>query len=391
MKIRCPYCGSPNETVGKELDSTATCSVCQKSLERPQGAPPRERLSYGQAEPDQLFDETDWGSKAAPLENAPTGSLSTVGRIDSLLGSLGPALGSLPTEDEGVDISAILDESGSGLIAPTPASDHSQGGWRIRTARGIVYELGSTSEVAQRLADWTDLSQIKVARGLGPFLDVDSYAEFSVQRETAVPKGADGLVSSQNISQPEMSDFLVDVNPAVFSNTQSEIMAPTETAAELRTPQLDFDRASDRHGAGHERPRQPAPSQSPKSMTTVSDATNTKLKARGFRTVAVLILVSMLAGVLILESGVKAPDARAKITDVSRTPQIRAAIKSADEAMQAGKYTTAAQILERIARDSTEPQVFRRLAIALDRTNRPLEASKAFKMYRKFAGMEPNQ
>ena len=390
MKIRCPYCGSPNDAVGEDLDSTATCSVCQMGLGRPtESRPPEPRLSYGQPSPDHLFDETDWGSKSTAIEVSPAGSLSSTAGIDSLLDSMGSALGNLPTAGEGVDISAILDESGTGILKADMSANDGPKGWRIRTARGIVYELGTTSEVSQRLADWTDLSQIKIARGLGPFMNVDSYEEFGQDLDEPRVQGADALVS-QNISRPEMADFLVDVNPAVFSNTQSEITAPEVEQSDI-APKLDFERASERHGSGHDRTRQTIPSQAPLSRSVVSDATNSKVKARGFRTIAVVVFATMLAGVLLLEAPGTNINVKTHAAISTITPKVRAGIVSADRAMDAGNFTTAAQILERIARKSTNPQVYRRLAIALDRTNRPMEAGRALKMYRKYVGMEPNQ
>jgi Flp pilus assembly protein TadD len=56
-------------------------------------------------------------------------------------------------------------------------------------------------------------------------------------------------------------------------------------------------------------------------------------------------------------------------------------LASAITAMDAGNYTTAVEILRRMAQGSKNPQVFRRLSMALYHTNRKFEAKKALERY----------
>ena len=61
----------------------------------------------------------------------------------------------------------------------------------------------------------------------------------------------------------------------------------------------------------------------------------------------------------------------------------RDALKDAVEAINAGNYTTAAQILTQLESSTSDPEVLRHLAFALYKTNREQEAELKLVEYRR--------
>ena len=391
MKIRCRHCGTPNAFTGGD-PGVEVCSICGRDLGTTdnsildQSSPSNRGSGLGS---EGSFEPVGWSADTtdAPGLSFGTPKISVNPTSETLSPSDAMRLGPLPTADDSIDLSAILEGTssthGAGSIsAPqaqpksnrgAPSGPDAETGWRIRTARGVVYEMETEGDVVQRISDWTDLSTVEIARGLGPFLAVDAYPQFQASEQTEESLGS---ASSSNVP-----DFLVDVNPAVFSNTHDGILKP-QVAPVDESPSLDYDRASERHAGTLRKGRTDPALRGP----VVSQAVASTASPHGFRSVAVIIALVLMGAIGFLEfsgSGGVTQPVKAKTTEGTQRDSKR--LRMAIHAMDSGNYTTAAQVLERLAQRSKDPQVFRHLAAALHRTNRQLEAERALETYRELS------
>jgi hypothetical protein len=248
---------------------------------------------------------------------------------ETIAPAAGHRLGTLPSGDEHIDISSILD----GSLPNFEAVDNV--GWRIQTMRGIVYEVDTAAQVSNRLADWTDLTQVKVARGLGPFMPLDSFPEFASEQDGG------------HIGESSISDLLVDlssVDHSAQAAPNSEFSAVSIATPSAASPQLDFQRASDRHG-GVRRDKRDSKGSKAAPTAMFADATRVVAKPRGFRT-ATALSIGILCGAMALASFTEpAPMGAAKLEAVQMPllePTQRGALQAAQKEMAKGNYMTAA-------------------------------------------------
>ena len=152
--------------------------------------------------------------------------------------------------------------------------------------------------------------------------------------------------------------------------------------------ELDLASASQRH-AGKLGSRQSLRGQDP-SIAVAEVELGPSIRYFGMGSIACLFLAALLslswfaAGTEVVKRQEKEAATQIKTSD-------NAVLKKAIDAMEARRYTTATQILERIAARSKNPEVHRRLAIALAQTNRPQDAKRALNRYRALVKQESTQ
>ncbi len=312
----------------------------------------------------------------------------------SLAGDLepddGPAtredeLGPMPTGGERFDLSSILDP------LPTPASDEPLGGgsftfgdeheaptrldadfgdedstrvvdldatakatmgaaaWRVRSDRGLVYDLQSLDAVVAWLEGKTDISQVRLARGDSEFLPIEAWPEVS---QRLGPRGA----------PPAAGDELA------LDTTRAPAKRPARAQQPQRAPELR--RAAPREGAaapGKKDARQP---DNPLGFGFVL-----LLLAGGSLIAAGLIVAGVAGGWMGLPPALERVAATAP---EAPSPSLARAI----ELFEAEQYTAATRLLQTVADQEEDPRALRYLAMALHRSNRQAEARAALDAYR---------
>jgi hypothetical protein len=388
MKVRCRHCGATNPATAVDETGDGTCAVCQRSL----GVDDSLSIS-GSDEPSAAilssgatFDPIDWSRETFDIQHEE--NISDAGAFS---GDSRELLGSLPTDDEAIDISELLEgtsahlhgdqtrpESSDEVITTfpvTPPTDDLKAGWRIKNPRGVVYEMNTEGDVVSWLMNQTDLTAIRVSRGAGSFQPVSEFPELSESASVPAvePTGSlDGSLAD-SMSEPDMGDLLVDMNPAMFINEVSREVQQEDGPGDL---ELDFHRASTRHGAGSAVLRRGgAVVANPEQGTAfVSDR-----GAYGFPALLLLLLLMFVIGHVafnFVPADVSSEEAR--ISSPPPGPRLQKAIQLLEEK----KYTAATQALERLVPRTKDPRVFRYLATALYKTDRIQEAGEALNNYR---------
>ncbi|MEE2757514.1 MAG: hypothetical protein VYA30_12740 [Myxococcota bacterium] len=344
---RCRHCGALISS--QKSAESGVCVVCGRMLDIEPTVP-------------ELADTPSVGNEI--LVNVPVNS-----QAETLGLELGARLGPLPTDSDDIDISALLDGQGNPSAASETAAP-----WRIRTTRGVIYEAASIDEVAQHVQNSDDPSRLDVARGLAPFRAIDSYAEFTA------------LLTDSSQIRGSMSDLLEDMSVAASMDSSVDAVI-YEDGASSGSLQLDLQTASHRHAGvlGHRETRHAISSQVP--TLAGSDSTSDKRLGFGF---AASILFVCIGFALTNVGRLKAdrqdqPDGQPLVVIAKFESK---QIERAQKAIEAGSYTTAAKILEGLSKRSKNPVVFKNLAIALARTNRPSEAKRALDTYRRLVNRE---
>ena len=211
------------------------------------------------------FDPVGWSDRGAePISRAIRATVNpdAGGSLDGSLADSQVSLGDMPRGDEAIDIASILGqadglEDTESIDHPSPAAklapkqpllpqvkDPNEPAWRVKSARGVIYEMSSTDEVLDWLNEHTDWDKVSIARGLGPFLDVDSYPELERADESA----PHSIVTADGSDQaPRFSDLLVGSLDGSF-NTHDEPLPIREEDAPISAPlELDLSRASELH------------------------------------------------------------------------------------------------------------------------------------------------
>lgn len=238
-----------------------------------------------------------------------------------------------------------------GFDAPTrvvdaPQDTGSRQGWRVRSERGLVYELMTVDAVVAWLEGKSDIEGVRLARGDGDFRPVDEFPQIAARL------GVRPRREEVRSEEPGLS-LAVDRAP------------PRRTSARREEQRAARPRPGERTDARKE----PLP-EAPFGMGLVLALL---FGAVGVGTV--LVLAGVGAGYMSLPPQL----AEAAATE----PAPSAALAAAIEDLNAGSYTAAATRLEKLAEAGSDPRVYRYLALALMRTNREREARDALAEYRR--------
>ncbi len=348
MQLACRHCGVTNEIGPFEVD--AACRACRRPLfDEASGAPP------GRPAEGDLFDLSE-----------------LAGSADGLGGTQPTPLGDMPrAADAGYDLSALLDPVGPSAVPGGSVDDgpgfafddglagavraDEAGGWRVKSERGLVYELMTLDAVVAWLEGKDDVEGVRVARGAGAFLPVRDVPELS-KRLGLSAAGAVG-------PRPDEAPLQLDTDPRPKRQGTASAKAGTAPA---RTPARSREVAAPRAGA------RPARVEQRPSL------------GLGF------VLWLLLGGGLLAGGGVAVglktgfmslpPEPAKEAAPHTPDEQVRAAIA----ALEAGQNTGAAQLLRQAAEaEGAHPSVFRHLAVALHRTGSDDEAREALAEYRR--------
>jgi hypothetical protein len=236
-------------------------------------------------------------------------------------------------------------------VAPLPADE--PGGWRVKSERGLVYELMTLDAVVAWLEGKDDAEGVRVARGGGPFLPVRDIPELSKRL---------GLSAAGARADEAPLQLDTDNRPK-----RQGTAAPRGAGEAARGPAKGRDaRAA--------------------SKTTAKPAKPDQRPALGLG----FVLWLLLAGALVAGGGVAVglktgfmslpPEPAGETAAAPADEKVRAAVA----ALEAGQNTGAAQLLRQAAEaEGAHPSVFRYLAVALHRTGSDGEAREALAEYRR--------
>ena len=316
---------------------------------------------YGlwKALPDQSEDGQGASDTSSDIRLSSPGNEGASTKDVASVSSLGP----LPADNDSVDIAALLDNSSD----PPKSATASTTLWRARNRRGLVFEAESADEIRAHVRDVGTPNDFDIARGDDTFRPLHEYAEFS------------NMADLSSSFEGSISDFLEDMSMAASINTASRDTSDTSLESGHVSLELDLANASQRH-AGTLGVRQSNRGQDP-SVAVAAAELGPSIRYFGLGPIVCLFLAVLLSlSWFTDEIAVKESQADEVIT--KRQVGDDAVLKRAIAAMEARRFTTATQILERIASRSKNPEVHRRLAIALAQTNRPQDAKRALDQYR---------
>lgn len=339
---RCRQCGAK-----QTIHAATHCMACGEALP-------------GQSSGEQEPSTTSSGLLLAPPVNDGA-SIKDVGSVSSL--------GPLPADNDSVDIAALLDTSidaSTSVTAPTAA-------WRARNRRGLIFEAETVEAMRAHVRDAGTPDEFDIARGDEMFRPLREHAEFS------------DMVDLSGSFEGSISDFLEDMSMAASMNTASLDSSHASSESSHMSLELDLASASQRH-AGQLGTRQPNRGQAA-SPAVAEVELGPSLRYFGLGSIACLFLAALLSlSWFAAETETEKKQANEAATRIKAGDN--AVLKRAIDAMDARRYTTATQILERIASRSNNPEVHRRLAIALAQTNRPQDAKRALNRYRALVEQE---
>ncbi len=413
MQVDCTHCGRPNQALdGTAPGATVVCAVCGRpftvdvDLNGQLGRVPIKRVPAGDAGFGSLGQPGGLGSLGdlgPPAPGPDFGSLGAPG------GSSSSSLGDMPTtEGDAFDLSSILSPTprapAQPLVAPppefqfggtmdkfnalnldtqpgdpestrvvdvdaevalrqmsTPTTDRpppeTASGWRVRSERGLVYELMTVDAVVAWLEGKADISGVRVARAQGLFQGVESFPE--IAKRLGMRPG--GVVEA----------------PKLAAGGAGELSLAMERAPSPRSRQ-----------------KQAAAADGPNQKKGQRDRPDAKAKeARSVeRPVGMGAVLGMLVGTLALAgaavfAGVKTEAlalppplaATAEAPVPAPGPELAEAIK----AYEAGHFTAATTRLKSLTKKGDDPRAWRYLALALHKSNRDPEAQKALDEYRR--------
>ncbi|MEE2787807.1 MAG: hypothetical protein VX589_10740 [Myxococcota bacterium] len=415
--IRCPHCAAPNRLAAQVSETTMECAVCGRTFEskgrgsEPESTPRRvvaDSKSVDLLNASSSFDPVDWSIGADDQRMEPF-SIDGSG-VSNLGGSpyestSSATLGEMPTADKQVDIAGILgkdaafqetdsldsrlfaggqDNTESALLRQrSPREDDSS--WRVRNDRGVVYEMSSTREIRIWLHDRADWNKLRISKAGGPFMALDAYPELEHDPvDVELPSALDDGPGAD----PRFAALMVDSMAGGMEQSPNTPEAATFDGSFQDHLELDFASASALHRTGTSasaaRPGQFA---SPAGQTSSAQGTRViaDLTFRVPFITTVIVLATVLVGTSAYRSRILEAAAGSEVVQTSAdasTAQARNRLLESIEAVDNGNFTTAAQRLSTLAATSSEPEVFRYLAIALYKTNRNHEAKRALARYR---------
>jgi hypothetical protein len=246
-----------------------------------------------------------------------------------------------------------------GLAPPgETAGADAAGGWRVKSERGLVYELMTLDAVVAWLEGKDDVDGVRVARGGGPFLPVRDIPELSKRL---------GL-SAAGAAGPRADEAPLQLDTDTRPKRQGTAPAPRGGTPTARGPAKTREERS-----------------APRTAAKPARVEQRPTLGLGF------VLWLLLGGGLVAGGGVAVglqtgfmslpPEPAAEAAPASSPDEkLRAAVA----ALEAGQNTGAAQLLRQAAEaEGAHPSVFRYLAVALHRTGSDDEAREALAEYRR--------
>jgi len=307
------------------------------------------------------------------------GESETISPVDQM------KLGHLPKGGESIDISELLTDGMRHAHDPTAERPLDVGhdrtdsvplagdtGWRVRDARGVVYEFETLDELRGHLDGVADRKEIRVAQGIGPFRPVDAF-------ETLESDGQVGALDESDIR----SKFVDD---SAFITAQSMDGHPSNFGDDDGSLEPDYQRAQ-RGRREHLKP--PLTSSAAHHQTQVSEAVMSTGASMGHPAIMLCIVLIFGAGILIgqVEERPSQGAERHTHSESGQMPIERGEsdqrLQEAKDALAAGKAERAVGLLNALIRQDPDCRdAFLNLALALHQTNREKEAKKALETYR---------
>jgi len=289
------------------------------------------------------------------LPGAPPADFTFGGTMDKFsalnLGG-GPGESNESTRVVDVDTEAALRE----MSTPIPDTPPDQtGGWRVRSERGLVYELMTVDAVVAWLEGKADITGVRVARGAGAFQGVEAFSEIAT-RLGLRPGG----------SQPA---------PSLPSSGAGELSLAMERAPSPRR------RPSQRSTDGPSEPRADR-----ERREATQDARQVERPVGMGAVLGMLVGALTLAGVAVFvgtKTGALSMPPPLEATAVAPPSEPSRALTSAVEAYEAGKINLAERRLKALAEKGDDPRAWRYLALALHKSNRESDARAALAEYRR--------
>lgn len=294
---------------------------------------------------------------AQPLVAPPPASDFTFGgTMDTFTALTGDTAGGNDGESTrvvDVDAEAALRQLGTQGAGP-PADK--AGGWRVRSERGLVYELMTVDAVVAWLEGKADISGVRIARGQGQFQGVEAFPEVAARL---------GMRPGASVGPPKLA-----------SGGAGELSLAMERAPSPRSRQ--------QQSAGGAPGQDRGPRERPDAKAREARSVD--------RPIGMGAVLGMLLGALALVgagvfAGVKTGllslppplAATAEAPEPEPGPELARAMK----AYQDGHFTAATARLKSLTNKGDDPRAWRYLALALHKSNREDEARAALAEYRR--------
>lgn len=264
------------------------------------------------------------------------------------VGDLSLLMGAVDDEEESTiavpadvadDLAAQLNAASQAPAAPPI--------WRVRSARGLVYELMSLDAVVAWLEGKADISGVRIARGQGEFTSISSHPELAERfgGRTVGP------------SRLELSDLPVALDDRPGGHTSAPPSGPE---------------VSPLRGDAADAPERPARADDPRRPIGFSGVLGVAIICGVL--IAGAVFFGMRSGWLSSLLPPAPPPAEAPVS-----PALQAAIDS----FEANNLTSAINALQKQAREGQDPRALRYLAMALHRQKRHHEARDALMRYQR--------
>jgi hypothetical protein len=387
MQLPCRHCGTTNDIGPFDVD--ATCRACRKPLlgdDEPGGRTRADLLDLsdlGPPPPGGLPIEPVAAEVFGASQKTPLGELSAVTDEHYDLSAILDPVG-VPGERRGSSSGSVdegpgfaFDDGLANLTRPdmampgeragraedlaAPASAGS-GGWRVRSERGLVYELMTVDAVIAWLEGKDDLEAVRVARGSGPFVPVREIPELARRL---------GLGNAPAAKADE-SPLVLDEGP------QKRRPAPTTKGPAAQPPRPG--RAPSREVGAQARGARPREAASAPKR----DAS----PALGLGLVLWLLLAAGLVCGGAVAAGLQTgflglpPPAEPPAPPSAGSADER--VQTAQRMLEAGQNTGAERLLRQAAQaPDAEPRVLKSWALALHRTGNDAEARDTLAEYRR--------
>lgn len=269
--------------------------------------------------------------------------LSFDGSLDGSEDMFGPT--EEPTRIVSADIAEVAKAFGQ--------SAEIQMGWRVKSERGLVYELMTIDAVIAWLQGKADTTHIQLSRAGEPFRPVSDFPEVAQRLGYSAPR-------------------------------------PTAAAAKEEDGPLllDEDRLRQRGGARIE----PGARQGARGDTPTAPRVNSAIEdplGLGFVVGLLFACTLLFAGMVLGGLRVGLMSGAPTVDQVAVEPQLPAALQEVEAVMGKGKFTAAVRMLQQLQTKEADPRVHRLMALALYRTNQPQAAAEALARYREAMNASP--
>ncbi len=355
MQIRCGRCGAENES-----DFSAQpkrCHSCGHDIQIDDGGFGLEELAgleLGSTDFEDLSSGEELGSRTGNAQPFDLSALMDQAEMDTLGGS------SFSFEQDNFDDQILgMGEEEPTRVVNTDIADVVRAfgstaagvGWRVKSERGLIYELMSIDAVVAWLGGKSDIQGILISEADGEFKPISAY-----------PKLAQRLGISD---QRPPSAAPKPTTPEAPALTLSR-----ERSKPKRSPALSRDQ-------GNKEQKKAAP------RSRVQEARKRVENPIGMGFLLALSLACLILGLGLVMGGVKMglfslPESQS-LGQVHPSKGFKRALRALNEK----KYTAATELFRELSQREKDPQIYRYQALALYQTDRKIEAEKALSEYRR--------